>query len=170
MSNIDQLQELWQTEKHRYIYDPFIGVMSFNDRRPTDYKFNCRVNLPKPLDDESEYNCEFKRRSYMDTFESYLSKHATAGKDNNNMSSGMGKKNSDMIMNLNKNERQGFESLCDRINSGVIMVTPTDKSGRFSVLTRDQYLESGHTHTDKDEMVTWDDIRYLKNQEMHICW
>ena len=23
MSNIDQLQKLWQTEKHRYIYDPF---------------------------------------------------------------------------------------------------------------------------------------------------
>ena len=39
--------------------------------RPTDYKLNSRVILPKPLDVENEYSCEYKRRAYLEAFHSH---------------------------------------------------------------------------------------------------
>ena len=41
------------------------------------------------------------------------------------------------------------------------MVAQTDKSGRFAIMTRDQYLEAGRKHTDKDREVDIDE-----NEEM----
>ena len=58
-----------------------------------------------------------------------------------------------------------------RIASNEIMVTPTDKSGRFAVLSYEQYLESGHQHTSKDTEITWEQLNYLKNQvNDHMFW
>ena len=52
-----------------------------------------------------------------------------------------------------------------------LMVTQTDKSGRFAVLTRQQYLDSGHKHTDKDQRINWGDIGYLQGQvNSHVWW
>ena len=51
------------------------------------------------------------------------------------------------------------------------MITSTDKSSRFAVLSREQYLKSGTVHTSKDERVTWSHIKYIQNQvNSHIWW
>ena len=51
------------------------------------------------------------------------------------------------------------------------MITSTDKSSRFAVLSREQYLKSGTVHTSKDERVTWSHIKYIQNQvNSHVWW
>ena len=171
-----RLEGLWAKEKHRYIYDPFTKELDFRFRRPTDYKLNKRVSLPKPLNDIDEFQCELKRRNYSMTFEEYIkeniksdnkkeSKHTSQFHENKRNKSG------EHILNLSFKEREGLKMLNDRIDSGEIMITPTDKSGRFAVLTTAQYLESGKAHTSKDQKIGWKELNYMKNQvNNHMYW
>ena len=64
---------MWEKEKHRHIYDPFLGVLNFEHRCPTDHKLNKRVSLPKPLNDLEEFGCELKKRDYVKAFNKYVS-------------------------------------------------------------------------------------------------
>ena len=63
------------------------------------------------------------------------------------------KKSADPI-NLSKDEVQALKSLKDKIKEGHIIVCPTDKSSRFAVLTKHQYLEAGRIHTEKDKEIS----------------
>ena len=65
--------DAWNSVKHRYIYDPFKKSINFNYRRPTDYKNNKRIKLPKPLNSTQEFLCEVRRRKFISTFEKYMS-------------------------------------------------------------------------------------------------
>ena len=185
--------DMWQKESHRYIYDPFNRNINFSFRRATDYKLNTRIKLPKPLDEESEFTCEMKRREYLRVFREYCSSlvekkrkgrkpkncENPSDKTNNktrtsspsNPSEHRNSKKSMNILNLTKDEKHGLNSIRKRIKAGEIMVVPTDKSGRLSVLSLDQYLASGGAHTCKDEKIDWTVVRYLRNQvNSHMSW
>ena len=55
--------------------------------------------------------------------------------------------------NLSSGEKRGLKSLKKRVAEGKLIVCQTDKSGRFCVLTREQYLEAGLEHTKKDKKI-----------------
>ena len=77
----------------------------------------------------------------------------------------------DSNSNLTKAEQAGMKSLKARVQSGDIVITETDKSKRFCVLTREQYLQSGHKHTLNDREITTDDLAKLqKNVNDHCHW
>ena len=63
---------IWKKVGHKYIYDPMKKDIRFIYRRPTDYKINKRVCLPKPLSSQKEFYCELRRRKYMATFKAYV--------------------------------------------------------------------------------------------------
>ena len=74
-------------------------------------------------------------------------------------------------INLTKDERQGLKKLKDRIKSGELVITSTDKSSRFAILNRQQYLNSGKVHTDMDIKIKWEDVKYLQMQvNSHMWW
>ena len=62
------------------------------------------------------------------------------------------------ILNLSKDEKKGLDSLIKRVRGNEIMITPTDKSGRLAVMTYNQYLDSGRSHTSKDDKIEWSDV------------
>ena len=51
-----------------------------------------------------------------------------------------------------------------------VLVTRTDESSRFAVLTKDQYLASGRAHTYKDRKSSWKEINYVQGQVISHCW
>ena len=122
-------------------------------------------------DEESEFTCETKRREYLRVFREYCngqlvkkrkekwSKNCENQSDeirtgsSSNPSEHRQRKKSKNILNLSKDEKHGLNSIRKRIKAGEIMVVPTDKSGRLSVLSLDQYLASGGAHTCKDEKI-----------------
>ena len=65
------IKKIWRDESHKYIFNPFTKTMDFGKRRPTDYKLNRRVKLPKPLDADGEFLCERKRRDLDKIFTDY---------------------------------------------------------------------------------------------------
>ena len=178
---VENLEALWQESKHRHIFDPFEKIMNFRYRRPTDYKLNTRVKLPRPLSLEEEFNCETRRRIYKNTFDEYKTKIKGAEKEGmkinkekknkNGRKRGGKKRKARSILNMTETEKDGHDSLLGRIKDGEIVIVPTDKSGRLSVMTRTQYMKAGGVHTSKDEQIDWDTAKYLKNQvNSHMWW
>ena len=52
----------------------------------------------------------------------------------------LNRKDKEIYQNLNKGEQAGLDSLLTRVDKNEIRITPTDKSGRFAILTVDQYI------------------------------
>ena len=63
---------------------------------------------------------------------------------------------------LTKGERMGLESLKKRIKEGEIVVVETDKSGKFSVMNQDEYLQAGDLHVVNDRKHSRTTMRILK--------
>ena len=197
----ERIAELWSENKEKYPYDPLNKSVSFAKVKPTDYKLNKYIHLPKPLDSEGEFFCELRRRKYMKTFEDYLSlvektqrekdtKSKREGEMNNKepklrdlgekvttnekkLSRSNNKRGKIKLedSNLNKKEKEGLESLKKRVKEGEIVVAQTDKSSRFTLLTRSQYLQSGLKHTEKDRKITWRDVKKLqRTTNNHVWW
>ena len=214
-SDTKQLETLWAKESHRFPFDPFSKGLDFRFRRPTDYKLNKRVVLPKSLDDTQEFLCEVKRRGFIQTYDKFeqcikdkkgraprlkpklINSHmfqdrgltrdvsrpekeeTVLGKNKNKKkkrgrrrkSNRTNNKDKETYQNLNRDEQAGLDSILKRVNKNEIRVTPTDKSGRFAILTVDQYLKSGEVHTSKDERINWKQVNYLRNQvNNHMFW
>ena len=75
------------------------------------------------------------------------------------------------IENLPFKEINAMKSLKKKISAGELIISQTDKSSRFAVLTVDQYLKSGAIHTCKDERIDWKRIKYLQGQvNSHVWW
>ena len=68
----DRLLNLWQDNKEKYVYNPLTNKASFARRKPTDYKMNKFVHLPRPLHGDEEFLCETRRRKYLKAYERYL--------------------------------------------------------------------------------------------------
>ena len=81
------------------------------------------------------------------------------------------KKTQRHINNLPHKEALALKSLKKRVDNGELVVCQTDKSSRLTVLTLEQYLDSGRVHTLKDEKVNWKNVKYLQGQvNNHVWW
>ena len=59
----------------------------------------------------------------------------------------------------------------EKIKEGSIVISQTDKSSRFAVLCKKQYLESGRVHTMKDKKISWREVSYIQAQvNSHVWW
>ena len=72
--------------------------------------------------------------------------------------------------NLSMEERQGLKQMRREIKDKKVVVFSTDKSGKFSVDTPDNYIEAIQKHTEKDQRVTNEDeekkVENLMNHHM----
>ena len=73
--------------------------------------------------------------------------------------------------NLTAGEMRGLKSLKKRVADGELIVCQTDKSGRFCVLTREQYLEAGQEHAGKDRKIDQADHEEIQRAvNGHMRW
>ena len=61
--------------------------------------------------------------------------------------------------NLSKEEQMGLKSLKKRVADGNLVVLPTDKSGRFAIMSMDTYIKAGMVHIKNNEEVGVDEKR-----------
>ena len=66
---------------------------------------------------------------------------------------------SKQILNLTKEEIEGLKSIRLRLVNGELVVLPTDKSGRFALMTLETYIKCGEVHIKEDIEMTVDDLR-----------
>ena len=228
-----QLAKIFNENSDRKVFNPLSKTIDFSGRRPTDYKLNRHVFLPKSIDSLGEFECELRRREYMGVFNKYKQQMKSKKEDlrieakqnkrffhkrkkrqkgvsvknmkKNAPKSGVnssekeqGEKTGSMTsdknkekksaksnignekkkkekknnpQNLSKEEIEALTQLKKKVKNGDLMIAQTDKSSRFAVLTLKQYLESGYSHTKKDKVSSWKEVKYLQGQvNSHVWW
>ena len=92
-------------------------------------------------------------------------------KSKNKNDEGNVKSENDNNSNLTESEINGMRSLKARVKSGEIVITETDKSKRFSILTKEQYRKSCLKHTSKDQEISVDKLSSIQNTvNSHCSW
>ena len=136
----EEIQECEEYEaKIRQVFDPEMKEYDSRRRRATDIKECNRVTLPKPLSAEDEAKLDLRRSSQAQIFKDWLDKNTD--------------KNNDQKPNLTPDEQEGLKSLQTRIKKGEIVVIKTDKSSKFAVTTRDEYIKMGQDHVAQDKVI-----------------
>jgi hypothetical protein len=105
----------------------------------TDYKANSRVILPRAQSDVKEGKLQVLRMELMEEGKKWIKTNCDC--------------NGNQQSNLDKEELIGLKSLKKKIKEGLIVVLPTNKSGRFCVMSMDTYIKCGEVHTSMDEEI-----------------
>ena len=125
--------------KSRQVYCPEENNFDMGKQRVTDCPNNTRVFLPKPMSamDEAMWAVRVSEwNKVRDWF-----------KANNTNAKGEQKPN------LSPSKLRGLKSLLLRVKEGLIVIVQTDKTGKFAIMSMEDYLAAGKVHTDKDECV-----------------
>ena len=132
--------EAWEEIKdasRRMIFDQEDKKFNFGKKRATDLKGNTKVILPGMRKSfQEEANLEMLRAEMKGCFRDFVREHCNEKGEQEN--------------NLTRGETQGLKNLKKRVKEGNIVILPTDKSGRFGIMSMDNYLRAGEVHTKKD--------------------
>ena len=71
-------------------------------------------------------------------------------------------KNGDQKPNMTTQESEGLKKLQKRTAEDGLVIMKTDKSGKFSATTIDDYLRMGQEHTSKDKVISRVEIRKIE--------
>ena len=135
----------------RMTFDLQGGVLDMRKRRATDVKNNSRVILPQKMRGfEEEAKLEMLRQRLRGVFGQYVREKCGPR--------GLQKSN------LTREEILGLKSLKKRFKEGEIVILPTDKTGLFTVMSRETYLECGKSHTKGDEHIGWEDLKLAQSE------
>ena len=126
-------------------YDDREKVFDLRKQKVTDFKKNSRVILPRAQTSEQESKLEVLRVELQNEHEEWVKTHCDC--------------KSKQILNLTKEEIEGLKSIRLRLVNGELVVLPTDKSGRFALMTLETYIKCGEVHIKEDIEMTVDDLR-----------
>ena len=111
------------------VYDPKKNSFDFRKMRATDMPNNKKVMLPKPTNSTEELRIQILKRDLVKTAEEYT------------------KTQNSKWSNLNEEEKNGLESLLEKKKNLEIVTNVTDKSGRFSVDSVENYIALNKTES-----------------------
>ena len=131
----------WLEAKSTCIYDFENKNINFGRSRATNWKGNKRIKLPKAGSTQLESYLDVRRRDAEKIYDECM-ELLKDGKEKVSHN------------NLTASEARGLKSLKKRVSDQELIICQTDKSSKFCVLTREQYLRAGHKHTSKDRKIT----------------
>ena len=136
-----RIKEIGKMEeaKTRMIFDHENMEIDCSRQRCTDAKHNTRIVLPGPLKPNKERELEMRRLEWMAVYDQYVAEFC----DEHGVQED----------NLTPEEAGGLKSLKKRVAEGSLIICQTDKSGRFAVMSQEEYLAAGMKHVAKDEEV-----------------
>ena len=134
-------EELREEEeaRTRQVFNPIKKIFDERKRRVTDLPECGRVTLPKPLIVSEEALIEIRREIHSRTYRDYRAEFTIDGEQKSNME---------------ENEIRGLRSLLKRIRAGELLIIKTDKSGKFCIVSVQDYLKLGEVHTKQDKKIT----------------
>ena len=154
--SIEKKIEKVETES-RLIYNKENKLLDMGNLRASDYKFNRFIHLPRPEKAEKETLHDIRRRVMRKVFDN-LTKDDTKKRKTDERKREKEKVDS----NLTREEEIGLKRLKKRVKEGDVIITETDKSKKFCVMKKDQYILSGQKHTAKDSVVTIEQARKIQ--------
>ena len=147
---VEHIAEM-EAVKATMVFDQDEMLVDFRKQRATNCKHNTYCHLPGPLTAKQEQELEVRRMEWSQIFDEYMA----------NFTDEKGVQES----NLTQAEKRGLDSLKKKVKAGDIIIVQTDKSGRFAVMSKEEYERAGRKHTDKDIEV---DLNFLLENQKRI--
>ena len=136
-----QLKELDPIEKLDAegcrVFDPIEKNFDHGAKRCTDLPENSRVGLPGLCYSIPESGIEMLITNILKTFNKYQKRVCN--------------EKGEQKSNISRTEQRGLRELRKRIKNHEILILKTDKSGKLTVITRDEYLKMGLEKCSNDE-------------------
>ena len=147
----------WMERKSELIYDLEENTIDFARSKPTQWKGNKRIHLPKAGSTSLEAYFEIRRQQASEIYDNCMKLLGEDCKTNHD--------------NLDREEKEGLESLQKRVKTGELVIAQTDKSGKFCVLTKEQYMEAATVHIKDDRKLSLEESRMIENHlNGHMRW
>ena len=143
------LEEELQKYKERYresreIFDARSGELDMSRMTVTDTKYNIRsfpIRAAKPTE---EIFIQGRKIAMLNQFINFRDIDCN-------------RKGEQKVTNMTQEQRKGREKLQRRVKEGEIVITLTDKSGKFAVVDSETYKEAVKVHL-KDEEIAWEEV------------
>ena len=137
----------------REIFDREKGELNMSKLRVTDAKYNTRSFPPRETNTEDETLLQARRQAVMEDYDEYV-------RENTN------KKGEVKNINMTEDQIEGMKSLNKRWKEGEIIITTTDKSGKYAVVETSLYKEQARIHIQDEEinMKEVEEIEILMNR------
>ena len=136
---IEKEMEIVEIEA-KTVFNEEENTIDYGKKRATDCKHNTCVKLPGPKSTKVEEGIEFRRMSWKKIYRDFRGEFTDE----------KGVQES----NLTDEESRGLEKLKKRVKAGELVVVRTDKSGKFSIMSIEEYRRAGEVHTINDSEVT----------------
>ena len=133
-----------ESNEREWPYNVQNQTLNLTVLRPTDLPFNKEVYLPEILDNETESKLQYVKNELRNVTKSYIETHSKNEEGSN----------------LTNTQKMGLDSLTKKKN---VVVFQTDKSGRFSIDSKENYIEASKPHYEKD--ITIDEETHEKAQK-----
>ena len=140
---IMESMELIEAES-RQVYDSVRNIFDYGKKRTTDLKENAEVKLPPPSSASAECSIALLKNRIMSAFRKYRDENCD--------------KLGNQVSNLTASELKGLSTLKKRIKDGEIVPLKTDKSGKMTVMSMEDYLKMGLKKAEKDTEVTFEEL------------
>ena len=129
----------------RIIFDPTNNEINLGRQRITDCPGNTRVFLPKPMPPIKEAMVAVRSSEWSQTRTEFKAKNTNH--------------KGDQPSNLTPQQQRGLKSILKRLKEGLIVIIETDKTGKFCIMSIEDYRKAGEVHTNKDTCVGDDYVR-----------
>ena len=133
------------------VFDDAKKVLDMRRRRVTDLPQNSKVFLPPPLNPILESGLNIRKQEMMDTFAAFK-------RDN------CDDKGRQLKTSLSEDQRKGLTQIKKRTKEGEVVVLETDKTGKFSIVTTEDYLKMGQKHTAGDKIIDQVELEQVQKE------
>ena len=135
----------------RQVYSKNENLMDYRRMQITDTAKHRRTYMAKELTVEEEAKLEVQRNMWMKVYKEYMDDNCD---EEGNVKDGI----------LTEQQKRGLKKLSKRIKDGEIVVTKTDKSGRFFVSLMEDYTVKGMVHVGKDREITRKEVKEIERR------
>ena len=132
-------------KEKKKIYQKDEGILNMSKMVVTDAKYNTRSDPIRAAAKKEEIKIQAKRQEMMDAFD-------------NTTVAVCDRKGYQRMENVSKIEKEGLKKLKQRKRDGEIVITTTDKSGKFAVVETDLYKRAVQVHL-SDPVITPDQMK-----------
>ena len=119
----------------RKVFDEECGKLQMSKMRVTDAKYDVRSYPPREAGTKDEMRIQMRREECMDEF-------CKVKKELCDKKGRLKNTNSNMTIE----EQSGKKSIMRRMKEGEIIITTTDKSGKYAVIEPDLYKQAAEVH------------------------
>ena len=137
--------------KEREIYDPESKTLDLGKLKCTDLRNNPRLHMPGPRPQREETMMQAKKEMYIEATKMYISKNCY--KDGSQREGG-----------LDDEFKEGLEEIEEYKKTYNVVISTTDKSGKYTLNSRDSYKAQGDKHVSGDKEISWDDVTTIQNE------